>query len=125
VRIAQIGVVVQAVLYIGAGINHFWHERFYLHIMPDHYGQPGLLVQLTGIAEIAGGLGLLLPATRGYAGVGLALMLVGYFDVHIFMVRHAERFPEVPGWFLWGRIALQFVLIAWALQAARVKGGLL
>ena len=123
-RISQIGLVAQAVLYIGAGVNHFWHEPFYMHIMPDHYAHPSLLVQLSGVAEIAGGLGLLLPATRGYAGVGLALMLVGYFDVHIFMLRHAERFPGVPLWVLWGRIALQFVLIAWALQAARVEGAL-
>ena len=124
-RLSQIGLVMQAVLYIGAGINHFWHDRFYLHIMPDHYAHPRLLVALSGVAEIAGGLGLLLPATRGYAAVGLALMLVGYFDVHIFMLSHAERFPEVPGWVLWGRLAFQFVLIAWALQAGRVSGRLL
>jgi uncharacterized membrane protein len=124
-RLWQIGLVAQAVLYIGAGINHFWHDRFYLHIMPDHYAHPRQLVAVSGVAEIAGGLGLLLPATRGYAAVGIALMLVGYFDVHIFMLRHAERFPEVPGWALWGRLAFQFVLIAWALQARRVSGRLL
>ena len=123
-RISQIGLVAQALLYTAAGVNHFWHGGFYLQIMPDHYAHPAPLVQLTGIAEIAGGLGLLAPATRGYAGVGLALMLVGYFDVHVFMLRHAERFPGVPLWLLWGRIALQFVLIAWALQAARVQGRL-
>ena len=120
-RISQIGLVAQALLYTGAGVNHFWHEGFYLQIIPDHYAHPALLVQLTGIAEIAGGLGLLVPTTRGYAGVALALMLVGYFDVHVFMLRHVERFPGVPLWLLWGRIAFQFVLIAWALQAAQPR----
>jgi len=87
--------------------------------MPHHYSHPLALVGLSGVAEVFGGLGLLLPATRRFSAVGIALMLVVFFDVHVFMLRHPARFPEAPVWVLWVRIPLQFVLIAWALYYAR------
>lgn len=118
-RAARASLVVQSVFYVASGINHFWHPNFYLHIMPDHYAHPLPLVELSGVAEILGGVGLLVPVTRRFSAVGIAAMLVVFFDVHIFMLRHAARFPEVPGWVLWARIPLQFLLIAWALYYAR------
>jgi uncharacterized membrane protein len=118
-RNLKLGLVTQSAFYFLAGINHFWHQPFYVHIMPDHYAHPGLWVQLSGIAEIAGGLGLLLPATRRASAIGIVAMLVAFLDVHQFMLRHFERFPEVPLWALWARIPLQFALIAWALYYAR------
>jgi uncharacterized membrane protein len=115
VRAARASLIVQSLFYVASGINHIWHQNFYLHIMPDHYSHPLALVRLSGVAEIFGGLGLLLPATRRFSAVGIALMLVAFFDVHLFMLRHPARFPEAPAWVLWARIPLQFVLIAWAL----------
>jgi uncharacterized membrane protein len=76
-------------------------------------------VQLSGIAEIAGGLGLVLPATRRFSAAGIVAMLVGFLDVHQYMLRHSELFPDVPLWILWARIPLQLVLIAWALDYVR------
>ena len=113
-RIRRISLFVQSLFYIASGINHLWHPDFYLHIMPDHYSSPGTLVRLSGEAEILGGVGLLVPATRRLSAYGIALMLVLFLDVHQFMLRHPERFSAVPEWVLWARIPLQFVLIAWA-----------
>jgi uncharacterized membrane protein len=115
----RLGLIAQAFFYVASGINHFWHQNFYLHIMPDHYSYPLALVRLSGVAEIFGGLGLLVPATRRFSAVGIALMLVVFLDVHLFMLRHPARFPEAPAWVLWVRIPLQFVLMAWALYYAR------
>lgn len=117
--IRRVSLIAQSLLYTAGGVNHFWHESFYRRIMPDHYAHPDGWVLFTGAVEILGGIGLLHPKTRRAAAVGIALMLVGYFDVHIFMLQHSERFPGVPHWALVGRIALQFLLIAWALQFAR------
>jgi len=116
---ARASLIAQSLFYVASGINHFWRQHFYLHIMPDHYSHPLALVKLSGVAEILGGLGLLLPATRRFSAVGIALMLVVFFDVHVFMLRHPGRFSEVPEWLLWARIPLQFVLIAWALYYSR------
>ncbi len=115
----RVGLIVQSLFYVASGVNHFRHEAFYLRIMPDHYAHPLPLVQLSGVAEILGGMGLLLPATRRFSAAGIALMLVVFFDVHVYMLRHPGRFPEAPEWLLWVRIPLQFVLIWWALIYAR------
>jgi uncharacterized membrane protein len=121
-RLARLSLFAQSALYLCSGINHFWHESFYLRIMPDHYSNPAFPVQLSGVAEIAGGIGLLIPATRRVAALGIALMLFVFFDVHIFMLQHAERFSAIPLWILWARIPLQFALIGWALAYARNSG---
>jgi uncharacterized membrane protein len=118
-RAAWASLVVQSVFYVASGVNHFWHPSFYLHIMPDHYAHPLSLVRASGVAEILGGVGLLMPVTRRFSAFGIAAMLAVFFDVHIFMLRHAARFAEVPGWVLWARLPLQFLLIAWALYYAR------
>ncbi len=118
-RLARIGLLAQTLFYVASGVNHFWHPAFYIGIMPDHYFQPATMVQVSGAAEILGGIGLAIPLSRRVSAIGLALLLVVFLDVHVFMLRHAERFPEVPAWVLWARFPLQGVLIAWALYYAR------
>ena len=123
-RLYRVSLIAQASLYVLGGINHFWHTGFYVHIMPDHYAHPEALVLASGVAEILGGIGLLVPATRPFSAAGIVLMLLVYFDVHLFMLTHAGRFPQVPVWILWARIPLQFALIGWAGMYLRRKRGL-
>lgn len=113
------GLVTQSMLYIGGGVFHFAITRVYTAIMPTHYSDPGAWVRFTGAAEIAGGLGLLVPQTRRAAAWGIILMLIGYFDVHFYMLQNAGKFAPIPRWALQARIPLQFVLIAWAYVYAR------
>lgn len=108
------GLLAQSLLYLGAGINHFWHPKPYLVLMPPHYSHPAAWIQFTGAAEVAGAVGLLLPQTRRAAAWAIFLMLVGYFDVHFHMLRHAEDFAPIPKWALEARIPAQFILLAWA-----------
>jgi uncharacterized membrane protein len=113
-RICRIGLIVQALFYIAQGMNHFWHSGIEVRLMPDHYTHPYALVLISGVAEILGGVGLLIQRTRRMASWGLILLLLIYFDVHIFMVLHAERFAFIPLWALYLRVPFQFVFIAWA-----------
>lgn len=108
------GLLTQALLYVAGGINHLWHPRLYVAIMPPHYRHPHGLVHLSGVAEILGGVGLLVPATRRFSAWGLIAMLVVYFDVHFYMAANPGRFAPIPKWALDLRIPLQLVLIAWA-----------
>jgi uncharacterized membrane protein len=108
------GLVLQSLFYVAAGINHFWHTRTYAAIMPPHYSHPIGLVQISGVAEILGGIGLLVPATRRFSAWGIVAMLLVYFDVHIYMALHPERFASIPLGVLYVRLPLQFLLIAWA-----------
>lgn len=101
-------------LYIAAGINHFWHPAFYLHLMPDWMPWHEMLVQLSGVAEILLGLMLFFPRTRHLGAWGIIAMLVVFLIVHIDMIRNSERYPTVSSWFLWIRLVLQGLLILWA-----------
>lgn len=106
-----------ALLYIAAGINHFWHPRFYLRIMPPYLPAPQLLNYVSGIIEIVLGVLLLAKATRPLAAWGLAFMLLVFMVVHVYMLQQALHQPD---YFMspraaWLRLLLQPVLIAWAL----------
>jgi len=119
-----VGLVTQSLFYIAGGINHLWHPRVYEAIMPAHYTHPHALVQISGVAEILGGVGLLVPATRRFSAAGIMAMLVVYFDVHFYMAANPDRFAPIPKWALDARIPLQLVLIAWAAVYARRTQGM-
>jgi uncharacterized membrane protein len=106
-----------AIFFVVAGTFHFLKPEMYLQIMPPYFPAPQLLVAVSGIAEIAGGIGLLIPRLRRAAGWGLIALLFAVFPANIYMVQHPERFHFAP-WILWARLPLQFVFIAWVWLAA-------
>lgn len=108
-----------ALLFIGAGVLHFVAPATYLLIMPPYLPEPLLLVYVSGAAEIAGGLGLLLPATRQLAGGGLLLLLVAVFPANVYMLQAHGAGTGVPLWTLWLRLPLQGVLMAWVWWSSR------
>jgi uncharacterized membrane protein len=111
--------------FLVAGANHFRVPNFYLPIMPPFLPQPLLLIYISGAAEMAGGLGLLLPATRRLAAWGLILLLLAIFPANLQMALHG--FAGLPGWVLWARLPFQAVFIWWVYAiglspAARTEG---
>lgn len=108
-----------ALLYVGAGILHFVQPATYERIVPSYLPAPRLLVYVSGAAEIAGGLGLLLPATRRWAAGGLILLLLAVFPANIYMAQHNEELFRLPTWLVRGRLPLQLGLLWWAWQFAR------
>gem|GEM_PF-348350 len=106
----------QAVLYIIAGSNHFWHPKAYLRIMPAYLPYHLPLVYLSGFFEISLGILLIFPRTRALAGIGIVLMLAAFIPIHLDMLIHAPMRVgglTVTGPMAWGRLILQFVLMAW------------
>ena len=109
-----------AVLFVGAGVAHFVRPRLFKAIVPPSLPAPDALVAVSGAAEVAGGVGLLVPGLRRWAGRGLAALLVAVFPANIHMAREAERFRHLaPAWALWARLPFQAVLIAWVVWASR------
>ena len=106
-----------AIFFVVAGIGHFVKPDMYLKIMPPYLPAPALLVMVSGIAEIAGGLGLLVSPLRRAAGWGLIAMLIAIFPANIYMLQHPELF-NFPVWTLWARLPLQAVFIAWVWYVA-------
>jgi uncharacterized membrane protein len=106
-----------ALIFIGAGINHFVLPRAYRQIVPPSFGDPVRLVAISGVAEVAGGVGVLLPRTRRLAGLGLLALLVAVFPANWYMARNPERFARIPGWALYARLPLQPLVMWWVWRA--------
>ena len=113
-RLALISLFALVILFVFAGVNHFRSPRFYLAIMPPYLPAHQELVVISGIFEILGGVGLLIPATRQWAGYGLILLLIAVFPANIHMAKNADQFTKFgPRWALYLRLPLQFLLIYW------------
>jgi uncharacterized membrane protein len=101
-----------AIFFIVAGTFHFLRPETYLQIMPPYLPAPQLLVAVSGFAEIAGGIGLLVHPWRRAAAWGLIALLIAVFPANIYMVQHPGQFHFAP-WILWARLPLQAVFISW------------
>jgi len=111
-----------AAFFIGAGVNHFAIPRAYEQIVPPSMkGEASRLVKISGVAELAGGVGVLLPRTRRASGVGLIALLVAVFPANVYMARAPEHFPRIPRWALWARLPLQPLMMWWAWRATAMK----
>jgi uncharacterized membrane protein len=104
--------------FVVAGALHFLAPRTYMAIMPRYLPAHRELVYASGVAEIAGGAGVLHPRTRRAAGWWLIATLLAIFPANVEMAVHAERFPRLPRPALWARLPLQGVLVAWVWRTA-------
>ncbi len=96
-----------------AGLNHFRNPQPYLAMMPPYLPFPDALNLISGAAEIAGAMGLLIPALRRAAAWGLMVLLIAVFPANIHVALHGWPGVNLPVWVLWARLPLQFALLAW------------
>ncbi len=104
-----------ALFFTLAGILHFVFPAAYEGVMPAWLGWHAALVVISGIAECAGGIGLLLPATRRLAGIGLLALCVAVLPANVQMLLDAQQ-AHRAGWIialLVLRLPLQALLMAW------------
>jgi uncharacterized membrane protein len=108
---------VLASIMIGIGVLHFAVPRPFVSIVPSALPAPLALVLISGVFEVLGGVGLLVPRVRRAASVGLVLLYLAVFPANINMTLHPEISAGlgIPAWALWARLPFQAVLIAWAL----------
>ena len=106
-------------LYVVAGILHFVVPELYVQIIPPILPAPLALVYLSGVAEIAVGIGVLIPRTRRYAAWATIALLVAIFPANVYMATSMVVVDGIGGGdpsplIRWGRLPLQGVLILWA-----------
>ena len=111
-----------AVIYLAAGALHLADAKGFAVIVPPVVPHPVAVVLFTGGCEIAGALGLMLPATRRLAGAMLALYALCVWPANIYQAFWHIPAPPLPDswWYHAPRLALQPVIIAWALFAGGV-----
>ena len=113
---------VLAAIFIGGGILHLVAPERYRGIMPAYLPAHDALILWSGVAELAGGAGLLVRRTRRVAAFGLLALLVAVFPANVEMLRvYRER--GVVWWgelLLWARLPLQLLLM-WGVWVAGAR----
>lgn len=118
----KISLALIILLYVLAGINHFFHPLFYIGHMPHYLPFPMQLIYISGACELILG-ALLFPAsTRKTAAWLIILMLVVFFTFHIQMIMDALPKGGTDLLIAVVRFPLQFVLIYWAYKISRYRG---
>lgn len=105
-----------ALNFVAVGVLHFTHGALFAAIVPPFLPAPMALVYISGVAEIAGGVGLLVPKLRRAAGWGLLALLVAVYPANIHMAVNevylpVDWIPQNPLG-LWLRLPFQFVFAA-------------
>jgi uncharacterized membrane protein len=107
-----------AALFLMTGGAHFIGLRDdMIRMVPPMFGNPGFWVTFTGVAEIAGAIGILIPATRKLAAAGLVVLLLAVFTANVYAATHQLTLAGAPATPLIPRIIEQLVFlaaVAWA-----------
>ena len=103
-----------ALIYIVAGINHFINPKIYLRIMPKYLPYHKVLIDLSGLFEIALGISVCIPFLKNASIYGIITMLVVFLLVHVYMLSGKKASAGIPLWILIIRIPIQFGLMYWA-----------
>lgn len=112
-----------AIFFITAGILHFVFPAQYVSIIPPWLPQHGLLVVVSGVCEIAGGIGVLFAGTRRTTGIGLILLSLAVLPANLQMLLDALTSGEAT-WMLallWLRLPLQLILIVWIWRTTKTQ----
>ena len=83
-----------AAMFVLTGVAHFVPplRANLIAIVPPRLPAPGLLVSFTGVLELFGAVGLLIPATRIAAAICLLLLMLAMFPANVY----AARMPNPP-----------------------------
>jgi uncharacterized membrane protein len=107
---------VMGIAYVVAGLNHFINPEIYLQMMPPYLPWHRELVALSGVFEVLGGVGVLVPRTRRLAAWGIIALLIAIFPANLHLALNEVPFmgSVQPRWAMWLRLPFQLLFIAWA-----------
>ncbi|GMK42650.1 hypothetical protein PCCS19_57100 [Paenibacillus sp. CCS19] len=83
-----------------------------VRMVPPSFPKPGRIVTITGYLEIAGAIGIMIPALSLYAAIGLVLLFIAMFPANVYAARHkltlgGRAVPSLPV-----RTLLQLIFLA-------------
>jgi len=103
------------------GVAHFALTEAEMRIVPPSIPWPRAAVLISGVFELLGAIGILIPVTRRAAGIGLFLLTIAVTPANVYMLQHAELF-NVPHWALIVRLPFQAVLLAMIIWSTWTAG---
>ena len=80
-------------------------------MVPPMFPRPALIVAITGVLELLGAIGLLVPRTSRLAAAALALLLVAMFPANIYAAMHELTIMGRPATALLPRTLMQLLFI--------------
>jgi uncharacterized membrane protein len=102
-----------AAMFVVTGASHFVGLREDLiNMVPPALPEPGLLVTITGVLELAGAAGLLWRRTAPWAAGGLTALLVVMFPANVYAALEGLMLDGSPAMPLIPRTLLQMVFLA-------------
>lgn len=100
------------IMFVFTGTSHFTSIKYDLAAMIPAPLPNGLwVIYLTGLFEIAGAIGLLIPRTRKLAGICLVLLLVGLFSANVNAALNEIPLRGEAATPLWIRTPMQLLYI--------------
>jgi len=105
-----------SVMLIFTGISHFTSmKEDFVRMMPPWIPSPRAMVYFTGVCELAGAAGLLLPQFRRTAAYALIAFFLAVLPANIHAARAGVMLRGKPATSLWLRIPMQVFFVAIAL----------
>lgn len=118
----NLGLLIVFIWFMGGGLYHFITPEFFTNIMPPYIPWHLELVYISGVFEILGAIGILIPQFRQLAGNCLILLVVCVTPANLHMWLNPDQFPDVPTAFLSIRLVVQVGLLAliwWSTRTPR------
>ena len=100
------------IMFLFTGTSHFTSMKYaFAAMIPDPLPNGLWVIYLTGVFEIAGAIGLLIPQTRRLAGICLALLLVAMFSANVNAALNGIPLGDQAPTPLWLRTPMQILYI--------------
>jgi uncharacterized membrane protein len=116
--------ILLASLFLFAGALHLLSPATFLPLMPPFIPFPYFSVIASGVFELLGSVGLLIPEPRLliFTGWSLVLLLIAVFPANIYMAIAKVQIHGIPSepWMAWARLPLQPLLMLAVLWATGV-----
>ena len=105
--------------YALAGAGHLYFTNAMVRIMPHWVPAPRMVVLATGVCELAGAIGLMTTRWRRAAGWALAAYALCVWPANVqHAIQDLSHGTGLPIWYHAPRLALQPLIIWWALWAS-------
>lgn len=111
-RAKRIGLAFVFLWFFIGGLAHFVFTEAEMRVVPPYIPWPRAAVLVSGLFELLGAAGLLLPVTRRAAGIGLFALTLAVTPANVYMLQRPDLVGDIPVWILIARLPLQVLLLA-------------
>jgi uncharacterized membrane protein len=120
-KLKYLGLAVVFIWFAVGGVFHFVSPGQFVRIVPPYLPYPLALVYISGVFELLGAIGILLPQWRSRAGIGLFVLTICVTPANVYMWMNPQLFPTISETLLGIRLIVQVALLAciwWSTRTA-------